>query len=865
MLRNARRLGFFIYTMKKTWLLLLAFVLLIPYSFSAIVANVYTPQAPFLEVDPLSIHKDAINATQFEYDTALHIRTSWLTSFIESISKWTNYYNKTEVDDLIDAIPSPDLTPYALLNGSNQPFTGDINISDSRLYLTQNDTYSYWEKDTVNNELRLVNYAVTQGGLTNGLRRQAGTNTAIWGSGNMLPEQNASVALWFNYDATPPGTRGIIARGTYNDFGIGFGGSKFTVRLQSINEFISHTMTPGNWYHLVFTFEYIGVNQQRVKVYQNGNLIANVVHIRNILNSSVHQFSLEPSGINNVARVYDEVIITSGVLTDAEVAAMYNLGAGREETPSSLPNIVSIHHLNEMSGFTAEDSSGNGFDMALTGTGWQWVTGRVPSGGTLQEQTLLRLKDGADALSSGTVVLGNTFANIDMEYGEQIRVFRENELKAKLDDGFGIVGEFLMSDKSFDQSPTGVQGRFVNYYSSEPSRVLLFNQYERTVANSGETILDGMRNELSKTKADDQTGTFTGYTIRGVTNDITFSGTHTNNPTVSDRVNIYGMENTILDSSVWNRAGKTRNIDIAGIRSFLRLNSAGVTAGALTRTLTGVQVEIETISGTNTITNMYGLHIKQLFANNNSNVTGNQYGIYVEPNVDNVIRGQLTIGANVKPTTTLDVYGDINASTIYYDALIAKSPHAFAGDTRFCRLATNGKVVVETIEYINGEYKNIIVEDTEGICNKLSLAKIEERDVGLHTISGEPVLVKENVHILKNIWTGELSEQIESYYKELPYFETGYQYETGEVFVYEGFAYEVIQPHTSQSNWIPSELPALYKVLVLHEYNEVSEWVQPLGAHDCYPLGAIVTYNGQTYESQHNCNVWQPPTLWGLI
>jgi len=35
-------------------------------------------------------------------------------------------------------------------------------------------------------------------------------------------------------------------------------------------------------------------------------------------------------------------------------------------------------------------------------------------------------------------------------------------------------------------------------------------------------------------------------------------------------------------------------------------------------------------------------------------------------------------------------------------------------------------------------------------------------------------------------------------------------------------------------------------------------WVQPTGAHDAYNIGAIVTYNGQTWRSTVNANVWAP-------
>lgn len=35
-------------------------------------------------------------------------------------------------------------------------------------------------------------------------------------------------------------------------------------------------------------------------------------------------------------------------------------------------------------------------------------------------------------------------------------------------------------------------------------------------------------------------------------------------------------------------------------------------------------------------------------------------------------------------------------------------------------------------------------------------------------------------------------------------------------------------------------------------------WQQPVGAHDAYPVGAIVTHNGKTWESTTPANVWEP-------
>ena len=72
---------------------------------------------------------------------------------------------------------------------------------------------------------------------------------------------------------------------------------------------------------------------------------------------------------------------------------------------------------------------------------------------------------------------------------------------------------------------------------------------------------------------------------------------------------------------------------------------------------------------------------------------------------------------------------------------------------------------------------------------------------------------------------------------------------------YNGTLYKCIQAHTSQSDWMPSATPALWKAVSLDEY---PEWVQPTGAHDAYNIGDKVTYNGQRYVCTSNANVYAP-------
>jgi hypothetical protein len=67
-------------------------------------------------------------------------------------------------------------------------------------------------------------------------------------------------------------------------------------------------------------------------------------------------------------------------------------------------------------------------------------------------------------------------------------------------------------------------------------------------------------------------------------------------------------------------------------------------------------------------------------------------------------------------------------------------------------------------------------------------------------------------------------------------------------------------------NAAPEELRILQEATLAAEgIEEGDPWRQPTGAHDAYPLGAVVTHNGQTWESLIAANVWEPPTNWRQV
>ena len=89
-----------------------------------------------------------------------------------------------------------------------------------------------------------------------------------------------------------------------------------------------------------------------------------------------------------------------------------------------------------------------------------------------------------------------------------------------------------------------------------------------------------------------------------------------------------------------------------------------------------------------------------------------------------------------------------------------------------------------------------------------------------------------------------------------PEYERNKDYEVGDVFQYMDGLYKVIQDHTSLDNWLPSENPALYTPIMPESV--IPMFVQPTGAHDAYPLGQLVIYKDDVWESLINDNVWSP-------
>lgn len=106
--------------------------------------------------------------------------------------------------------------------------------------------------------------------------------------------------------------------------------------------------------------------------------------------------------------------------------------------------------------------------------------------------------------------------------------------------------------------------------------------------------------------------------------------------------------------------------------------------------------------------------------------------------------------------------------------------------------------------------------------------------------------------------TGVIDDETATEHTDLfsPWVE-GIAYEVGNIRSYEGDLYRCVQAHTSQSDWTPDKVPALW-TKIGDPAEEFPEWSQPVGAHDAYAKGDKVSFGGKHWESTIDNNVWQP-------
>ena len=90
-----------------------------------------------------------------------------------------------------------------------------------------------------------------------------------------------------------------------------------------------------------------------------------------------------------------------------------------------------------------------------------------------------------------------------------------------------------------------------------------------------------------------------------------------------------------------------------------------------------------------------------------------------------------------------------------------------------------------------------------------------------------------------------------------PAWKSGQAYTAGDRVKYNDVLYKVLQDHTSQDDWTPAAAPSLFAEVLIPDSEVIPEWAQPDSTNP-YMIGDRVKYNGKTYVSTIDNNVWAP-------
>lgn len=90
-----------------------------------------------------------------------------------------------------------------------------------------------------------------------------------------------------------------------------------------------------------------------------------------------------------------------------------------------------------------------------------------------------------------------------------------------------------------------------------------------------------------------------------------------------------------------------------------------------------------------------------------------------------------------------------------------------------------------------------------------------------------------------------------------PKWQAGESYAVGTKVQYNGTLYKCLQAHDSQVDWIPVDATSLWAKVLIPNPDVIPEWEQPDSTNP-YMKGDKVTFNGKTYESLIDNNVWSP-------
>lgn len=151
----------------------------------------------------------------------------------------------------------------------------------------------------------------------------------------------------------------------------------------------------------------------------------------------------------------------------------------------------------------------------------------------------------------------------------------------------------------------------------------------------------------------------------------------------------------------------------------------------------------------------------------------------------------------------------------------------------------------QTLDEKNQEQANIAKSELHNIAINAMMATLAGSDItvqkteyqsNIATLSDDVALLIPEVY---PAWSGN-----------------GVEYKKDMRVTYNSVLYKVLQDHTSQETWTPTDAPSLF-AKVLTSTETIPDWEQPT-AENAYMTGDKVRYNGKIYESLIDNNVWKP-------
>ena len=198
-----------------------------------------------------------------------------------------------------------------------------------------------------------------------------------------------------------------------------------------------------------------------------------------------------------------------------------------------------------------------------------------------------------------------------------------------------------------------------------------------------------------------------------------------------------------------------------------------------------------------------------------------------------------------------------------------------------CKLSTDAgyllhNVVTDTYSHVvympSADLSKFEVVKDESIPDSLrnAIESLNTKQIEMEETQATFTQVQQSLHKVAKMVASEVTDDakaltIQEFYDD---WEVGVKYEVGTYIRYEEVLYKVITAHTSQSDWTPTSASSLFaKVLIDPTGETINEWVQPDSTNP-YMTGDKVTFNGKTYESVIDNNVWSPsayPAGWKEI